>query len=116
VCTGTHWCPIHYKHTGGAKWGWSARPCLQAFTVLIRKVLPALAEALGGAAPPLTVVGESKHYEPILMQAVSASVVALGRDGGRGLHSSTSLLNLSRFWHKIHSQHPLILLNTPGHL
>jgi ATP-binding cassette subfamily F protein 2 len=35
---------------------------------------------------------------------------------GRGLHSSTSQLNLSRFWHKIHANHPLILLNTPRHL
>jgi len=26
---------------------------------------------------------------------------------GRGLHSSTSQLNLSRFYHKIHPKHPL---------
>jgi hypothetical protein len=32
---------------------------------------------------------------------------------GRGLHSFTSQLNLSRFLHKIHPEHPLILLNTP---
>jgi hypothetical protein len=31
---------------------------------------------------------------------------------GRGLHSSTSQLNLSRFWHKIHPGHPLILPDT----
>jgi hypothetical protein len=31
---------------------------------------------------------------------------------GRGLHSSTFQLNLSRFWHKMHPMHPLILLNT----
>ena len=27
---------------------------------------------------------------------------------GRGLHSSTFQLNLSRFWHKIHPKHPLL--------
>ena len=32
---------------------------------------------------------------------------------GRGVHSSTSQLILSRFGHKIHPEHPLILLNTP---
>jgi len=31
---------------------------------------------------------------------------------GRGLHSSTFQLNLSRFWHKIHPKHPLIPPNT----
>jgi len=35
---------------------------------------------------------------------------------GKGSHSSTSQLNLSRFRHKIHLEHPHTLLNTPRHL
>jgi hypothetical protein len=31
---------------------------------------------------------------------------------GRGLHSSTSQLNLGRFWHKFHLKHPLTPANT----
>jgi len=33
--------------------------------------------------------------------------VVCGRFGGRGSHSSTFQLNLSRFKHKIHPTHPL---------
>jgi len=43
------------------------------------------------------------------------NVVRDGRDhfygagnSGRGLHSSTFQLNLSRFWHQIHPRDPLI--------
>ena len=43
--------------------------------------------------------------------AVRPLVVVASSD--RGLHSSTSQLNLSRFRHKIHPEHPMILLNTP---
>jgi len=32
---------------------------------------------------------------------------------GRGLHSSTFQLNLSRFSHKIHPKHPVMPLDTP---
>jgi hypothetical protein len=32
---------------------------------------------------------------------------------GRGLQSSTFQLNLSRFWHKVHPNHPLIPLDPP---
>jgi hypothetical protein len=39
--------------------------------------------------------------------------VASDGDDGRGLHSSTSQLNLSRFLHKIHPTHTPLLLNTP---
>jgi hypothetical protein len=35
---------------------------------------------------------------------------------GRGLHSSTLQLNMSRFRHKIHPKCPMMLLNTLGHL
>ena len=38
---------------------------------------------------------------------------ALCREAGRGLHSSTFRLNLSRFSHKIHPIHPLISPDTP---
>jgi hypothetical protein len=31
---------------------------------------------------------------------------ALGNTRGRGLHSSTFQLNLSRFWHKVHPAYP----------
>jgi hypothetical protein len=33
---------------------------------------------------------------------------------GRGLHSSTFQLNLSRFRHKIHPEHPLLTPATPS--
>jgi hypothetical protein len=33
--------------------------------------------------------------------------------GGRGVHSYTFQLNLSRFCHKLHPEHPRILLHTP---
>ena len=36
------------------------------------------------------------------------------RGAGRGLQSSTFQLNLSRFLHKIHTEHPLIPSNTPS--
>jgi len=53
------------------------------------------------------------------MQEVNASLS--GAEGslpfseihGRGLHSSTSQLNLSRFRRKIHPEHPLVLLKKP---
>jgi Mg2+/Co2+ transporter CorB len=32
---------------------------------------------------------------------------------GRGLHSSTSQLKLSHFWHNIHHNHPPIPLRSP---
>jgi len=35
------------------------------------------------------------------------------RYDGRGLHSSTSQLNLSRFCHKIYPKHPLTSPDTP---
>ena len=46
-------------------------------------------------------------------EATAGGMSAEDAAAGRGLHSSTSQLNLSRIRHKIHPKHPLILLNTP---
>jgi len=61
------------------------------------------------------------QYHPCLARAPHLQDVPGPRGGhgalddpppARGLHSSTSQLNLSRFWHKIHPRHPLIPLDT----
>jgi len=42
-----------------------------------------------------------------------AVAVVVGVPVVRGLHSSTSQFNLSRVWHKIHPNPPLMPPNTP---
>ena len=51
-------------------------------------------------------------FTPRAACADYSSLVVCDVDG-RGLHSSTFQLNLSRFWHKIHPRHPLIPPDTP---
>ena len=45
--------------------------------------------------------------------SASPFAVVMMMDMGRCLHSSTFQLNLTQLRHKIHPEHPLILLNTP---
>ena len=48
-----------------------------------------------------------------IVPALIITVLFYFDHNGRGLHSSTSQLNLSRFCHKMHPKHPLIIPDTP---
>jgi hypothetical protein len=71
-----------------------------------------------GETRPLS---RTDHTASVQSGPYAADVKAIMReydrdDSGRGLHSSTSQLNLSRFSHEIHPKRPLIPHNTPYHL